>query len=279
VFELRRRAVASSSILLLVAACGPTPHQGGEGDAGAGGGMPEAGIASDSGGSSGGPGTAAGGSDLNGRADAGGAPPETPEGGAAGGNAPDADTCASHFATSVASFTAGPGPTTGQSALPDIVLGPPKGGGTIGGSVDVATLGNGGTITLGFAPSSIVDRPGPDFIVFENAFNVNGDATKPFAELATVEVSDDGQTFHEFPCSATTYPYGSCAGWHPVLANPDTNSVDPTDPALAGGDAFDLADLGVNEARFVRITDRVDQTGLAGTFDLDAISIVHARCP
>ena len=108
---------------------------------------------------------------------------------------------------------------------------------------------------------------------------MNGDPTKAFAELATVEVSDDGVTFHTFPCTATTYPYGSCAGWHPVLANVDTNSIDPTDPSVAGGDAFDLADFGVSGARFVRITDRVDHTGRAGAFDLDAISIVHAACP
>jgi len=174
---------------------------------------------------------------------------------------------------------AGPGPTTGQDELPGIVLGPPQGGGTTSGSLDVCTLGNGGVIVLGFAPSVIVDRPGPDFIVFENPFNVGGDPTKPFAELGTVAVSEDGTTWHEFPCTATTYPYGTCAGWHPVLANAETNQIDPTDPAVAGGDDFDLADIGVSEARFVRITDRVDQVGVAGTFDLDAISIVHAECP
>jgi hypothetical protein len=64
-----------------------------------------------------------------------------------------------------------------------------------------------------------------------------------------------------------------------VLANPDENTIDPTDPAVAGGDAFDLADLGVSEARYVRITDRIDLTGSSGTFDLDAVSIVHAQCP
>lgn len=189
------------------------------------------------------------------------------------------DTCPSRFATSVESFAAGPGPTTGQAKLPDIVLGPPKGGGAGNGSLDVVTLGNGGSITLGFAPSVIVDGDGPDFIVFENPFDVGGDPKKPFAELATVEVSDDGQNFQGFPCTATAYPYGSCAGWHPVFANPDENTIDPTDPAVAGGDAFDLADLGVSEARYVRITDRVDLTGANGTFDLDAVSIVHAACP
>lgn len=187
--------------------------------------------------------------------------------------------CASRFATSVVSFTPGTGSTFGQDKLPGIVLGPPKGGGDLMGSLDVATLGNGGSITLGFAPSVIVDGPGPDFIVFENPFYVGGDETKPFAELGTVALSENGQDFTAYPCTATAYPYGSCAGWHPVYANPDENDIDPTDPTVAGGDAFDLADLGVAEARYVRITDRVDQTGVAGTFDLDAVSIVNVACP
>jgi len=273
VFKFARRPVAIFSILFLAAACGSMSHGSGEIDAGVAAREPSAGEpnATDAG-----PDAAVGGATSAGGSDAGGAPRGTPDAGAAGVNAPDS--CASRFATSVESFTAGPGPTTGQSELPDIVLGPPKGGGTRAGSLDVATLGNGGSITLGFGPSAIVDRPGPDFIVFENAFYVNGDLMKPFAELATVEVSDDGQTFQAFPCTATAYPYDNCAGWHPVLANADTNSIDPTDPAVAGGDAFDLADLGLSQARFVRITDRVDLTGAAGTFDLDAVSIVHAQC-
>lgn len=188
--------------------------------------------------------------------------------------------CPSRFATSVESFEPGSGSDFGQANLPEIVLGPPKGGGDDQGSFDVATLGNGGSITLGFAPSVIIDQPGPDFIVFENAFYVKGsEPPEPFAELASVEVSEDGQIFQAFPCTASAPPYGSCAGWHPVYANPDKNSIDPTDPAQAGGDAFDLADLGVHRARYVRITDRVDLTGLNGSFDLDAVSLVHAECP
>jgi hypothetical protein len=163
--------------------------------------------------------------------------------------------------------------------LPDVVLGPPKGAGASNGSFDVVTLGNGGSITLGFAPSVIVDGPGPDFIVFENAFYVGGDQDAPYAELASVEVSDDGEHFEAFPCTASEAPYGSCAGINPVYANPETNTIDPTDPAVAGGDAFDLADLGVAQARYVRITDRVDLTGTNGLFDLDAVSIVNVDCP
>ncbi|HET7539290.1 MAG TPA: hypothetical protein VFK05_05440 [Polyangiaceae bacterium] len=187
--------------------------------------------------------------------------------------------CSSRFATSVESFTPGPGPTFGQDELPAIVLGPPKGAGPINGSLDVATLGNGGSITLGFAPSFIVDGPGPDFIVFENAFYVNGDPNLPYAELASVEVSDDGQHFQAFPCTASEAPFGDCAGWHPVYANADENAIDATDPAVAGGDAFDLAELGLTRAQYLRITDRADLTGTNGTFDLDAVSIVNAACP
>jgi len=193
--------------------------------------------------------------------------------------ATDEHSCPSHFATSVESFVAGPGQAAGQADLPGIVLGPPKGGGADGGSQDVVSLGNGGSITLAFAPSSIVDGPGPDFIVFENPFNVNGDPDQPFAELASVEVSEDGQHFEAFPCSASQAPYESCAGYHPVYANADENAIDATDPAVAGGDAFDLSDIGVTRARYVRITDRVDLTGMNGVFDLDAVAIVNVACP
>ena len=121
-------------------------------------------------------------------------------------------TCSSRFATSVESFSAGPGPDFGQADLPQVVLGSPKGAGAVNGSLDVVTLGNGDSITLGFAPSSIVNGPRPDFIVFENAFYAGGDPEAPFAELATVEVSEDGEHFEAFPCTATEPPYGTCAG-------------------------------------------------------------------
>jgi hypothetical protein len=98
--------------------------------------------------------------------------------GSAATDAPAAgERCASRFATSVESFSAGPGSAFGQAELPNVVLGPPKGLGETDGSLDVASLGNGGSITLGFAPSAIVDGPGPDFIVFENAFYVASDRT------------------------------------------------------------------------------------------------------
>lgn len=181
------------------------------------------------------------------------------------------------FATRVVAEHFGPGQNFGRNKLPGIVLGPPKGGGTKSGSLDVASLGNGGSITLAFDGNAIVDGPGPDFIVFENPFAVGGDVDDPYAELGTVAVSDDGVTWTSFPCTATAYPYGSCAGWHYVYANAsvDGGVAEATDPATAGGDQFDLHDLGLAQARFVRVTDRPD---LPTVFDLDAVSIVNGYC-
>ena len=117
-----------------------------------------------------------------------------------------------------------------------------------------------------------------DFVVFENAFWIGGDETQSFAELASIAVSEDGVSWHEFPCGATAPPYGSCAGVQPVFANADDGAIDPLS-FEAGGDRFDLADLGLTRARYVRVTDRADLVGMDGVFDLDAIGILNAQCP
>ena len=195
--------------------------------------------------------------------------------GGAGGAA--VDPC-SPFVGSVVDVQYGDGAGFGQDQMPDIVLGPPKGGGAQTGSLDVVALGNGGRITVAFGDRTIDDGPGPDFIVFENAFYAGGDPSQPFAEIAGVEVSEDGTTWKAFPCTATESPWTGCAGWHPTLANPDENDVDPLDPSVAGGDAFDLADVGLAHARFVRITDRVDLVGATPSFDLDAVALVNSTC-
>lgn len=190
------------------------------------------------------------------------------------------------FVTGVVAFEPGSCGGFGSDALPDVVLGPPVGGGAESGSLDVVSLGGGGSITLTFGPNAVVDGPGPDFIVFENAFTTNvNDPSTVYAEPGEVSVSDDGNTWTTFPCTATAYPYGSCAGWHWVTSSPD-NGVSPVDPAAAGGDAFDLHDLGVTHARFVRIVDKTNEDCPGSPpkpnkngFDLDAISIVNAETP
>jgi len=189
------------------------------------------------------------------------------------------------FVTEVVSFTPGACAGFGASAMPAIVQGPPAGAGDQKGSFDVVSLGFGGEIVVGFGANAIVDGPGPDFIVFENAFFAGGSASDPAADLAEVSVSEDGTTWHTFTCTpGPSAPYGDCAGWRPVYSAPG-NGVSPVDPARAGGDAFDLAKVGIAAARFVRIRDvgtgscDVAPKPTNAGFDLDAVAIVNAKAP
>jgi hypothetical protein len=179
----------------------------------------------------------------------------------------------------IVSFEPGEGAGFGKDKLPEIVLGPPRGRGKLEPSDHVLSLGKGGKITLEFVDNEVFDAEGPDFIVFENAFlkAPGDDAESGFFELAKVEVSADGKEWKEFPYDPLTRK--GCAGRHPVLANPDENDIDPTDPEKAGGDPFDLKDVGLKMIRFVRITDLDNAVGGDGTmgFDLDAIAAVHSR--
>jgi hypothetical protein len=188
------------------------------------------------------------------------------------------------FVTGVISFTPGPCAGFGEAEMPGVVEGPPGGGGALKGSLDVVSLGVGGEIILSFAPNAIVDGPGVDFIVFENPFYIDGNPQDPYAEPGEVSVSADGTTWATYPCTATSYPYGQCAGWHPVYSSP-ANGVSPFDPNTAGGDAYDLADVGLSRALFVRIRDKSDEVcpdaggPTSDGFDLDAISIVNPAIP
>jgi len=171
------------------------------------------------------------------------------------------------FAVEVVSFTPSDGAGFGEDQMPDVVLGTPYGKGPNAGSLHVVSLGDGGSIVLRMG-TGIVDGEGPDFIVFENAF-------PGWPEYGEVAVSnDDGVTWSTFPCAADGT---GCAGATPVLAAGD-EVIDPTDPQVAGGDAFDLADLGVTDASWIKITDSGENTydGTTGGFDLDAVSVVNS---
>src|SRR5437870_10033504 len=201
------------------------------------------------------------------------------------------------FADTVVAYQIGAGGGAGQPAL---VLGPPRGGGAFQGSTDTLSLGLGGWIVLAFTGNLIVDGPGADFTVFENAFLPRGLVTgTPFAEPGTVSVSADGVHFVAFPCHADEGPYyPGCAGVYPVFANArDPSAPSPlvptttpiadlvgvpvdsfTPPPGSGGDSFDLAAVGLHAIRFVRIdAGPIDARlgGLSG-FDLDAIAAVHS---
>jgi hypothetical protein len=177
------------------------------------------------------------------------------------------------FADAVVSFTPGPTAGFGVNEMPCVAQGPPKGAGPSGGSTDVVSLGKEGSIVLAFQDVELVDGPGPDLLVFENAF-------PGWQEPGFVAVSEDGKTWSEWPCEPQNAEDGfpHCAGVAATLSSPE-NGIDATDPAAAGGDAFDLTDLGVTSAKFVRIRDGGfnKYTGNSGGFDLDAIAAVRFR--
>jgi hypothetical protein len=189
------------------------------------------------------------------------------------------------FADAVTEYTVGAGGGFGSEFLPDAVIGPPRGGGPIQQSLDVVSLGNDGTITVRFDLPLICDGPEADFVVFENAFHVGTPEGPVFEEYGIVAVSQDGVEFVEFPYDATSH--AGLAGRVPVLSHPD-NGIDPLDPSVAGGDTFDLADLGLAWVAYVRITDpgaaipdpgdRIPP-GDKGGFDLDAVAALHACAP
>ena len=174
------------------------------------------------------------------------------------------------FATQVQSFEPGQGAGFGSSDMPEVVLGAPEGGAEYKGSLDVVTLGVGGVITLGFEPWDVRDGPGVDFVVFENAFRyLDGDAV--FAEPGEVSVSEDGERWVSFPCDEDGT---GCAGMSPTLEFDPVGQV--LSPELMGGDGFDLADVGLERVRYVRVRDRATSGAAPSAgFDLDAIAGVH----
>jgi len=181
-------------------------------------------------------------------------------------------------------FDPGDGAGFGAEGLPDVVLGPPDGGKTTQGALDVVSLGLGGTITVALG-CPVDDGPGPDLFVYENPFVVAG-GPRVFADPAAVAVSVDGEAWATFPCvppsTAVAEDDGvdGCAGLAPVAANADNGL---TGTPAGGGDAFDLATLNVADdgsafvvgegVRFVRVTDRGPGGAAPNAgFDLDAIA-------
>ncbi|MBN2668069.1 MAG: T9SS type A sorting domain-containing protein [Bacteroidales bacterium] len=150
-----------------------------------------------------------------------------------------------------------------------------------GTSSNIVSLGRGGQITLSF-DTLIVNRPGADFVCFENGFTPN------FLELGWVEVSYDGIDYIRFP----NYSYTNA----PVDA---FGSVDPTKIdgycskyQQAYGTPFDLDSVGLDSIRYIRLVDIVGDgsaldshghpiydpyptSGSAG-LDIDAVGVIHA---
>ncbi|MBN1466504.1 T9SS type A sorting domain-containing protein [candidate division KSB1 bacterium] len=180
------------------------------------------------------------------------------------------------WADAVVAFSPGLGAGFGQNYFPHNVLGPPDPSPGLSESrasikpQEVLSLGHGGEIILKFSDNIIFDGPGPDFTVFENPFISIIDG-KPFIEAGIVAVGQDEIHFVEFP-----YDTSSWAGLAGVT--PTKNSYEFTNPAVSGGDAFDLADVGLAWAAYVKITDLGDikkEGQWNGDFDLDTVVAVH----
>ncbi|HYD20039.1 MAG TPA: T9SS type A sorting domain-containing protein [Flavipsychrobacter sp.] len=166
--------------------------------------------------------------------------------------------------------------------------------------MNLVSLGDSGIATLTFA-SSIYNGPGADFAVFENGFQDPNDMDMAFTELAFVEVSSDGVSYHRFPSHSLTpiSPQIPMAG---VFM--DARQINN----LAGkyismnGTPFDLDELSgipgldINHVTHVRLVDVIgaisslygsqDSAGHlindpyptnipTGGFDLDAVGVIH----
>lgn len=216
------------------------------------------------------------------------------------------------FADEMVSFAVGFSPPENGlrvAELPGIVLGPPGDSFPVTGSITTASLGHAGWVLMAFTDNRIVDGPGPDFIVFENAFFKTSIPLDPnqgylvFAEPVSVAVSEDGVSFVEFPYDAGALSaVGSGQDGTPSTALPalrglagltptftgnwtlpdDPDNWDPTGQggvSGAGGDAFDLADVGLGSARYVLITDLDTPAGFAGSgegADIDAVVALNS---
>jgi hypothetical protein len=95
------------------------------------------------------------------------------------------------------------------------------------------SLGDGGSLTLGF-DAPIVDGPGADFVVFENAFEFGG---LVFMEIGFVEVSSNGVDFARLPAICRhgapmgTFDGAPAENFYNLAGN------------FVGGTGFDLSDL------------------------------------
>ena len=188
-----------------------------------------------------------------------------------------------------------------SSELPQIVLGAPRGTGLGSGSLDIVSIGAainndggasapyGGFIMVEFTDNVAWDGPGVDFTVFENVFYVCNEAgvfdpETRFMEPATVSVSQDGINWRQFPIDFSPrydpdsgelnlrHPYcynSGFAGVNPVMSN--GNDPDPTDPAMSGGDSFDISVLGLEWIRYVLI----QSTGSRWLADRDGGIVYH----
>jgi hypothetical protein len=112
---------------------------------------------------------------------------------------------------------------------------------------EIQSLGMGGEIIVGFKNKLLINGPGADFTIFENAF-INPINNGYFAEPGKIAVSRDGITYYVFKYDSTNLK--GLAGISPTFSDKD-----PFNPSESGGDAFDLSDVGIDTITYIKITD------------------------
>jgi hypothetical protein len=165
------------------------------------------------------------------------------------------------WASSVVSITRGPQDISNPSS-PLASFGSPTNALAMAyaSSGKVVSLGDGGSITLGFT-TPIANGPGADLAVFENGF-LSGGPGLALLELATVSVSSDGVHFFEFPAISLTQTQTQVGGFG-LLDASNLNNL--AGKYIAGfGTGFDLSELAgvssflnINDVTEVKITDVV----------------------
>lgn len=112
---------------------------------------------------------------------------------------------------------------------------------------EIEAIGIGGEIIVGFKDRVLMNGPGVDFVIFENAF-VNPVGNGIFAEPGIVSVSQNGIDYYEFPFNPASFEGLSGTA-------PTNGDNDPFNPEVSGGNKFDLDDVGLDHIKYIRIKD------------------------
>jgi hypothetical protein len=127
------------------------------------------------------------------------------------------------------------------------------------------SLGHGGEIIIEIEDGGhVIDKPGADFVIYENPFRFgDGLISRELAHVG-VALEDEPHLYRWFTCDPSQNILISCAGMIPTSE---------------GGDKFDLAEVGLEKIRYIKIKDTKLNFNNFGIntegFDLDALKLLH----